>query len=112
MNNQVLIFKDIKNKRWTAWSLDRKTHLGYYDELTLENCSFIVLDDKRKKIVKSKKRFPHAWVIGEISKKKIKASRQISYNPFEDKTFVFDKSKKPIKSSKKAVFSKNGKVFI
>ena len=109
---QVLIFKDLKNKRWTAWTIDRKKHLGYFDELTLENCSFIVLDEKRQRILKTKKRFPHAWIIGEISKINKNANKQISYNPFKNHSFVYDSSQRPVKTSKKAFFSKDGKVFI
>ena len=110
--NQVLVFKDIKNKRWTVWTPDKKKWLGYYDELTLENCSFVVLEEKRQRILDSRKRFPHAWIIGEISKSNKKQKKQISYNPFKNDSFVYDKSQRPVKSSKKAFFADNGKVFI
>lgn len=111
---KVLVFKDIKNKRWTLWTLDRKTHLGYKDELFMKDCSFIVVEEKREKVVKNKRRFPHAWVIGEVSQKEIKKSftTEISYNPFENKNFVKKKINKPIKKSKQAFFSSQGQVFI
>lgn len=108
---KVLIFKDIKNKRWTIWSLDRKTHLGYIKETTLINCSFVVIEEKRKQVVKNKSRFPHAWIIGTLSKKKTKIrDEQISYNPFVNKNFV-NQNKKLVSRRKSVFLNKEGKVF-
>ena len=109
---QVLVFKDIKNKRWTMWSLDRKTHLGYSDDLILQNCSLFVDNEKREKILKTKKRFPHAWIIGTISNlknKKLKLKQQISYNPFQNGSFMC--GVRPCFSSKKIYLTGEGKVF-
>ncbi len=106
----VLVFKDIKNNRWTIWNHDKTIHLGYADQLILENARFIVLEDKRKKILKTKKRFPHAWVIGEISNKKIYKKKRVSYNPFIDK--FFNHNGKSVLKSKYAVFDTSGSVFI
>jgi hypothetical protein len=107
---KVLVFKDIKNNRWTLWSEDRTIHLGYRNTLSLKNCKFIVIESKRKKVVSSHKRFPHAWVVGEISVNK-KKQNEISYNPFTMKKFQTKKGK-TINSSKLVFFSKAGKCFI
>ena len=107
---EVLVFKDIKNNRWTLWTTDRKKHLGYMDDLVLQKCSLIVDNTKRKKVVKTKKRFPHAWIIGTLTKKKkVMARKQISYNPFKNDTFI--SGNRPCFSSKEIYFSKEGKVF-
>ena len=107
---RVLVFKDIKNNRWTLWSEDRKNHLGYRKSLNLSNCIFIVDEDKRKKVLKTKKRFPHAWIIGTLNKPKQKnKAKSISYNPFTAKSFV--KNKKAIYSSKEVFLDTQGKVW-
>lgn len=108
---QVLVFKDIKNNRWTLWSIDRKKHLGYLDSFVLENCELIVLHEKRQKILKTKKRFPHAWIIGTLNKKisKNTCKKSISYNPFKNESFMC--GNRPCFSSKKIFFSESGKVF-
>ena len=113
---KVLVFKDIKNKRWTIWSINEETglrgkHLFHADELFLRNANFIVLEDKRKNILKSKKRFPHAWVIGEIDKKikKAKNQKEITYNPFKDKSFK--SQNKAVKSRKLIKFENDGKLY-
>lgn len=106
---KVLVFKDIKNNRWTLWSLDRKSHLGYRKTLSLKNCEFVVLEEKRKMVVKNNQRFPHAWVIGEITTK-VKANKNVTYNPFKNKTFM--QGKRKVLKSKKAIFDPQGQVFI
>lgn len=107
---KVLVFKDIKNNRWTIWNLERTIHLGYADEITLSSASFIVVEEKRKRVVKSKKRFPHAWVVGIISNSKINLSKSVTYNPFKDSYFM--QGNKKISKAKVVNFSSLGKVFV
>lgn len=109
MKNKVLIFKDIKNKRWTIWDEHKKKHIGYADEIFLENCQFIVIEEKRQKILKSNKRFPHAWVLGEISSKKHVKKNEISYNPFLSSCFL--EKEKPVFKRNKLIFDSNGKLY-
>jgi len=106
---EVLIFKDIKNKRWTVWDKDKKKHLFYTDSITLENAKFIVMEDKRKKVIKSRKRFPHAWIIGTISKETLKSKKEITYNPFKDSHF--QSKGKNVTRRKIVHFEDNGKVY-
>ncbi len=76
------------------WSLDRKTHLGYADELFLKDCKFIVNETQRKKVLSSGKRFPHAFVIGEKSRQpRTFLKNQVSYNPFKNSHFMNGKRK-------------------
>jgi hypothetical protein len=107
---KVLVFKDIKYKRWILWSVDRKNHLGYRSELSLKNYNFFVDDAKRKKIAKSKKRFPHAWIIGELDESPEYLKKEVIYNPFVHKGFI--SNGKIISHSKKAIFNEMGQVFI
>ncbi len=107
---KVLIFKDIKNKRWTIWNKDKTKHIGYADEVVLKNAEFVVLEEKRKRVIKTNKRFPHAWIVGNISKEKIVNKKNVTYNPFLDEHFNH-KGKKVLKA-KYVVLNSKGKVFI
>lgn len=108
---RVLVFKDIKNKRWTIWNESKTKHLGYRQNLTLKDCIFFVDVKSQKKISKTKKRFPHAWVYGIISKKTLLSKKKsVTYNPFTDKTFMC--KGKPLTQSKLVRFDSMGKVFI
>jgi hypothetical protein len=105
---KVLVFKDIKNNRWTLWSIDRKKHLGYKKTFNLKDCELIVLQEKRDKVVRSGKRFPHAWIIGTLAPAKVK-NNPITYNPFKNKNFV--SQNKTVKKAKEIFFSSKGCVF-
>lgn len=105
---KVLVFKDIKNNRWTIWSIDRKKHIGYRKTLSLKNCELIVIESKRQQVLKSKKRFPHAWIIGTITKIS-KQNHEITYNPFKNKSFM--RGKKSVKKISQLFFNSSGKVF-
>lgn len=105
---QVLVFKDIKNNRWTLWSLDRKTHLGYRKTLSLKNCTLIVVESKRQQVLKTKKRFPHAWVIGTLSKP-TKGTKLVTYNPFQNKSFMQKHQK--LNQASELFFNSQGQVW-
>lgn len=106
---QVLVFKDIKNNRWTLWSVDRKTHLGYRQELTLKDCELIVVEEKRQRVLKTKKRFPHAWIVGTLISSSKKLTKPVTYNPFKNKKFMANQ--KPITQASQIYFNRQGKVF-
>lgn len=107
---KILVFKDIKNKRWTLWNESKTKHLGYRKSLYLKNCIFFVDSEKCQKAKRSKKHFPHAWVIGEISLSVKPCRREVSYNPFKNTSFM-NKSRKVLKASS-ASFDSDGKVFV
>lgn len=110
---KVLVFKDIKNKRWTIWDQTKKKHLGYAHELTLTSCVFVVDEQKRKKVLKTSKRFPHAWIVGTLLSKEVTSLKnQVIYSPFEMSTFQYKKSKKQVKTAKLVTFNSIGQVFI
>lgn len=107
---EVLVFKDIKNNRWTLWNKTKTKHLGYKKTLVLRNCIFFVDSKKSKLIKKTKKRFPHAWIIGEITTQKASLTKPVSYNPFKDNSFKQGNNK--ISTKKLVLFDKTGKVFV
>jgi hypothetical protein len=107
---RVLVFKDIKNKRYTLWNESKTKHLGYRKQLSLINAKFIVIESKRKTVLKTKKRFPHAWVIGDLIKINPLKNKEVKYNPFQNSHFM--KKGKPILKAKSVFFKSNGKLFV
>lgn len=108
---KVLVFKDIKNKRWTIWDITKTVHLGYKDNLCLSDCLFFVDAKKSSKVKQTKKRFPHAWIIGRITKGcKSSLKKEVTYNPFKDKSFK--SANKKIVKSKMVLLNETGKVFV
>lgn len=111
-NQKVLVFKDIKNKRWTIWNEDKTIHLGYKKKLLLKKCIFVVNQKKRSQVIKSGSRFPHAWIIGELDGnfKLTGHFDKVTYNPFKDRFFKKNNKYKILKSSK-VLFDECGKVW-
>lgn len=106
---KVLVFKDIKNNRYTIWNESKTKHLGYRKSLSLKNAKFVVVESKRKQVLKTKKRFPHAWIIGELTSNN-KRSTQVKYNPFLNKNFMA--KNKPVLKASKVFLNSKGQVFI
>lgn len=108
---RVLVFKDIKNKRWTVWNENKTKHLYYKKTICLIKCSFFVDSKKSNKVKQTKKRFPHAWIIGEVNKScKSNLKTEVTYNPFKDKSFK--SNGKRILKSNKVLLNQIGKVFV
>lgn len=111
VGSRVLIFRDIKNKRWTVWDTSRKRHLFYCDEIFLKKTTMFVDEIKRKIVVDKGRRFPHAWILGEITiSPEYSFLSELRYNPFFKGSF-YSKNKN-IKKSKFVHFKNNGKVYI
>ena len=106
---RILVFKDIKNKRWTIWNESRTKHLGYVKKISLKNAKLVVVESKRKQVLKTKKRFPHAWIVGEKTILKKGLKNQVVYNPFKMKQF--QSNNKPVKYSKLLLLDQFGKVW-
>ena len=106
---RVLVFKDIKNNRYTIWNETKTKHLGYRKFLSLKNAQFVVIESKRKQVLKTKKRFPHAWIIGELTSNR-KMNTQVRYNPFLNKKFMVES--KPIHNAQKVFLNSKGQVFV
>lgn len=106
---KILVFKDIKNNRWTIWNESRTKHLGYAKKITLKNAELVVVESKRKQVLKTKKRFPHAWIVGEKTGLKKGLKNQVVYNPFKMKQF--QSNNKPVKYSKLLLLDQFGKVW-
>lgn len=107
---KVLIFKDIKNNRWTVWDEHKKKHLFYANELQIINATFFIDEIKRKKVLKTKKRFPHAWIIGTLSMQRKKLLKEVKYNPFLNTNFICENRK--IKNAKQVSLTSDCKVFV
>lgn len=106
---KVRVFIEVKSQRWTLWSEDGKTHLGYRDHLLLKDVTFFVDSKKSVKTKITGRRTPHAWAVGSIGKSKSINGEQITYNPFTDKTFK--NSSGAVHEVNVAFFRKDLKIF-
>ena len=100
-----------KNLHQDCWSIKQdglvKVHAT---EINLYNCSFLVNEKNRLKVIKEKRKNVHAFVRGYIWDTPLNLIRQASYNPYARNSF-YDKGDGS--SVYKAHFVKaiNGKLF-
>ncbi len=107
---RVLVFRDIKNKRWTLYSVDMKQHLGYRTRLFLTDCFFLVDASKHKEILESGNRKPCAWVVGSIASCQGTSSmvNSVYFWPLKKEDFFVEENGRRVDRSKAVFFNSKG----
>lgn len=106
---RVLVFRDIKNKRWTLYTVDMKQHLGYRSRVFLTDCFFLVDQDKHNDILKTGERKPCAWIVGSIASCQDTALlvKSVYFRPHSKEHF-FVKEERKIERSKQVFLNSKG----
>ena len=72
-----------KNLNKGCWSIQQNGLVkAYSDEINLFNCKFLVNQSNRHRVIKTKRKNVHAFVIGYIWNTPIDLIKQVSYNPY------------------------------
>ena len=103
--------KVYRNLHKGCWSVKQNGLVkAHSDEINLYDCSFLVNEKNRLKVIKEKRKNVHAFVRGYIWDTPLNLIRQASYNPYARNSFY---DKKDGSSVSKAHFVKaiNGKLF-
>jgi hypothetical protein len=103
--------KVYRNLHKGCWSVKQNGLVkAHSDEINLYDCSFLVNEKNRLKVIKEKRKNVHAFVRGYIWDTPLNLIRQASYNPYARNSFY---DKKDGSSVYKAHFVKaiNGKLF-
>jgi len=86
--------------------------LGYADKLLLEDCVFFVQPGGRNRVLKTKRKNVHAGVRGRIvPNEDPKNITPLTYNPYQDETFVHKNTKEPIYKAHRVLLD-NCKVYL
>ena len=77
-----------KNLNKGCWSIQQNGLVkAYSDEINLFNCKFLVNQSNRHRVIKTKRKNVHAFVIGYIWNTPIDLNREVSYNPYTRDSF-------------------------
>jgi hypothetical protein len=120
MKNQLCrVYRNLHKK---AWSIQIKKEKGWRvgthaSEIILKETTFKVYEAGREKVLKTKRKNVHAYIIGTLInfrrkgtlKKAGDLKDKISYNPYKANHFV-SRGKK-IQSTPKAALTSQGKVY-
>lgn len=117
-NKPVEIYRNL-NKLGVIYSIRQNgLVIGHSDKLFLKDCEFIVSEAGRQRVLKEKKKNIHAFIRGywtEHQKIVVWNSPkflEISYNPYENNTFVYTNGGKKIYKADFAVIFKGLKPLV
>jgi len=115
---RVCVYKNLHKSRTagrTVWSVAEATAGGnvgkllfHTDAVELTDCTFVVKETARRRVVARKCREVHAWVVGEIVNRRPVGKDEISglvvsYNPYRAPTFT-TRDGTPVLRSGRAIF--------
>lgn len=84
--------------------------VAHADRFCLSECHFHVSPSGREKVIREKKKYVHAWVLGYMAGQRgISVGDRVSYNPFTHTSFMCNNA--PITSASRARFTPKG-VFV
>jgi len=62
--------------------------VGYCDKITLKNCSFLVSEKGRQRVLKEKVKNVHAFIEGFLEENKLCEENLIKYDPYKFEFFM------------------------
>lgn len=82
------------------------------DSIYIDSPTFKVNDAGRQRVIRDKRKNVHAYVVGVVCKpREIQNLAQVSYNPYENASFVYKWLGLPIRNAQIAHLI-NGKIFV
>lgn len=70
--------------------------VAYTDEVQLTNVSFVVREGGRQRVLATKQKNVHAFVVGRLAEQVKVEGERVTYNPYKYSTFVKADGEQPI----------------
>jgi hypothetical protein len=89
----VQIYRHTGKTGWVFSVKQKNKVVAHATELILEECSFLVNQNGRERVLKNIKKFPHAFICGKVCASKLDkklelCQTRITYNPYKYDSFV------------------------
>ena len=87
---RVRVYWNLQKKCWSIMTVHYRRLIGHAKELVLNDCTFVVYEAGRQRVLREKRKNVHAFVEGFLSPKKpdeIRPNLRISYDPYRDTQF-------------------------
>ena len=110
------MYRNLNKGLWSIMDPTSRRVIDRLDVLLLRDCSPIVSEAGRQRVIREKSKNVHAFLCGEIVTKLQEEDvglqlSEISYNPYKLPHFFFIESEEKFDHAKYALFADNGKVF-
>mgnify|MGYP006425728179 CR=1 FL=1 len=107
---RVEVYWNLNKKSWSVRALEGERKgkvVGHIDKLILRDCQFVVQPGGQKRTRKTGQKNVHAFIRGHIDGYHLpfpEKSRQVTYNPFRNDSFIEKDSREPIHSADQTYF--------
>lgn len=117
---RVRIYYNITRKCWSIRSMSGVRYnrlIGHAVSLQLVNCSFLVSQAGRERVLRERRKNVHAFVDGLLAGQEldpprwVKEIQRVRYNPYEMEQFAWVKDGQTIESAPCVYCAADGKVY-
>jgi len=111
--NPVFIYRNLTKGCWSIKDTKTNRVVGHADSIRLVNCRFKVSEAGRQRVIRERKKYVHAGVVGMLTSEcsTIDTWSPVRYNPYMTATFV-DLSGNAVHTASAVLLDNNGKVYM
>lgn len=116
MTDRVKVYRNLNRKCWSVLGKGNKLLL-HADALVLQDCTFVVQEGGRQRVVREGRKNVHAFAQGEIapmaSHQEFRPNlKRVIYNPYKSPTFIWEHNKQEsVTESKCVLLNNDGKMY-
>jgi hypothetical protein len=112
-DNRVMVYRNLTKDCWSVKSVKTGRVRFHVDCITIVNGQFKVSESGRQRVIREKKKYVHAGVVGEIGYSPITLDEwtRVRYNPYTTATFV-DMDNNPIHEASEIYLTPEGHVYM
>jgi len=116
MTEQAKVYRNLNRKCWSVLGKDNRLLL-HAEALVLEDCTFVVQEGGRQRVLREGRKNVHAYAKGNIAPMAVHQVyrpnlKRVLYNPYRADTFVWEHDKEETVSESKCVLLNNdGKMY-
>lgn len=108
---KVFIYRNLTKKCWSVKDVKTNRVILHLDNVYLTNCKFKVSQKGRERVIREKKKYVHAGVVGYLyDPMNVSDFVQVRYNPYHNETFV-DMEGKTVHKADCVALLDTGKVY-
>lgn len=116
MKEQAKVYRNLNRKCWSVLGKDNRLLL-HADALVLQDCSFVVQEGGRQRVVKEGRKNVHAYAKGKIAPMAVHQVyrpnlKRVLYNPYRADTFVWEHdTETTVYESECVLLNNDGKMY-
>lgn len=108
---RVKIYRNLHKDLWSVMDSSTRRIVGRLESLSLSNCSPVVSEAGRQRVMRERAKNVHAFLCGELCEARGGDFREISYNPYKCAHFYFVDTGDEFKGASYVEFTSSGKVM-